>query len=446
MSNSRWGRGHEPTCASSNTEAGGRKRTTRDGSELFRRIYRRATLVLAVKACLGVVPSAAIGQASAYVPLDDIAYTYVNALMARGMFRELSSLERPYTERALRVAIDSARTREPGPVISSYLDALYVAVEKYAVRPGNSDTTASETFRARGTGDVYATAQTSGRRELMLADSTSGVRPGGSIRLLMAGGPVVGFTRVLVDSRLNVDPEYAGRKDRKINGRTEDGYVGGHWKFGQLSFGRVARNWGPPSMDGLMLGDYAYTYDHLFGLIGNDKIHWSTVIARLDNDVPATGPEVQRYFSIHRLALASVAKRACARNGLGASPDKSSSTICRSITVATRTASNRRLTASRSQPRDCRWRAISAGTRRTRGCRTLLTTTRILMSTTRCSVSDSREDSVTTTRRDLDWISRFFRGRRSEYTSLIVGRAKEVTTLLFPRLQIMELRQECFRA
>ncbi|HEX9382516.1 MAG TPA: hypothetical protein VF908_03900 [Gemmatimonadaceae bacterium] len=137
------------------------------------------------------MPSAAIGQASAYVPLDDIAYTYVNALMARGMFRELSSLERPYTERALRVAIDSARTRDPDPVIASYLDALYLAVEKYAVRPGNSDTTASETFRARGTGDVYATAQTSGRRELMLADSTSGVRPGGSIRLLMAGGPVV---------------------------------------------------------------------------------------------------------------------------------------------------------------------------------------------------------------------------------------------------------------
>jgi hypothetical protein len=56
-------------------------------------------------------------------------------------------------------------------------------------------------------------------------------------------------------------------------------------------------------MDGLMLGDYAYTYDHLYGLIGNDKIHWSTVIARLDNDIPTIGPEVQRYFSIHRIAL-----------------------------------------------------------------------------------------------------------------------------------------------
>ena len=141
------------------------------------------------------IPDSAIAQASAYVPLDDIAYNYVDALMARGQLRELSALERPFTEMALRVAVDSARIRGPSTIISSYLDALYHAAEKYAVRPGNSDTSLAQTFRARGTVDVYATAQTSGRRELMLADSTSDVRPGGSIRLVMAGGPVVGFTR-----------------------------------------------------------------------------------------------------------------------------------------------------------------------------------------------------------------------------------------------------------
>ncbi|MEO8911332.1 MAG: hypothetical protein ABI408_14045 [Gemmatimonadaceae bacterium] len=250
-----------------------------------------------------VFPGCALAQASAYVPLDDVAYTYVDALMARRAFRELSALERPYTEGALRTAIDSARTKEPSAVINSYLDALYAAVEKYAVRPGNSDTLAAQTFRARATGDVYVTAQTSGRRELMLADTITDARPGGAVRLLMAGGPVVGFTRVLIDSRLNVDPEFTGKKDRKLAGRTEDGYVGGQWKYAQLSFGRVGRNWGPPTQFGLMLGNYAYTYDHLYGLIGTDKIHWSTVIAKLDNIVPPTGPEVERYFSIHRIAL-----------------------------------------------------------------------------------------------------------------------------------------------
>ena len=249
------------------------------------------------------IPGSAIAQASAYVPLDDIAYNYVDALMARGQLRELSALERPFTEMALRVAVDSARIRGPSTIMSSYLDALYHAAEKYAVRPGNSDTSLAQTFRARGTVDVYATGQTSGRRELMLADSISDVRPGGSIRLVMAGGPVVGFTRAIIDTRLNVDPEFAGRKDRKLNARTEDGYVRGQWKYGELSFGRVGRNWGPPTLYGLMLGNYAYTYDHLYGRIGTDRIHWSTVITRLDDSVAAAGPAIERYFSIHRIAV-----------------------------------------------------------------------------------------------------------------------------------------------
>ena len=266
-------------------------------------IRARLACVFGASTTLIALPPSLTAQASAYVPLDDIAYTYVNSLVARGFFRGLSTLERPYTERALRVAIDSARTHEPSRVINTYLDALYRAVEKYAVRPGNSDSTAAEAFRARGTVDAYATAQTSGRRELMLSDERKSVRPGGSIRLAMAGGPVVGFVRTLIDSRLNTDPEFAGRKDRKLAGRTEDGYVSGQWKYGELAFGRTGRNWGPPTLDGLMLGDYAYSYDHLYGLFGSENIHWSTVIARLDNLVPVAGPEVQRYFSIHRLAV-----------------------------------------------------------------------------------------------------------------------------------------------
>ena len=264
----------------------------------------RARLSVGLLAALSfLAPLSAGGQASAYVPLDDIAYSYIDALMARGYFRELSALERPYAERALRIAIDSARAREASGTVGSYLDELYRAVEKYAVRPADSDTVASQTFRARGTVDVYATAQTSGRRELMLSDREKSVRPGGSIRLVMAGGPVVGFTRTLIDSRLNADPQFAGRKDRKVTGRTEDGYAGAQWNYAELTFGRVGRNWGPPTLGGLMLGNYAYTYDHLYARIGTDRIHWSTVITRLDDSVPASGPAIERYFSIHRIAI-----------------------------------------------------------------------------------------------------------------------------------------------
>ncbi|HEY4734341.1 MAG TPA: hypothetical protein VIH53_07310, partial [Gemmatimonadaceae bacterium] len=115
--------------------------------------------------CWLMAPVALQAQASAYVPLDDIAYTYVDALMARGALGELAVLERPFTQRALSASIDSARTREPSAIVASYLDALSDAVLKYAVQPHTIDPDAAQTFHARFTGDVYLVGQTSGRRE-----------------------------------------------------------------------------------------------------------------------------------------------------------------------------------------------------------------------------------------------------------------------------------------
>jgi len=137
----------------------------------------------------------------------------------------------------------------------------------------------------------------------MVADSSSDVKPGVSLRMVLAGGPVVGAVRTILDNRLNVDPEFAGRKDRKVAARNEDGYVSGQWKYGELAFGRVGRNWGPPALYGLMLGNYAYTYDHLYGRIGTDKVNWSSVVTRLEDSVPPAGPSIQRFFSIHRIAI-----------------------------------------------------------------------------------------------------------------------------------------------
>ena len=208
-----------------NTEAGSWKLCQLRSCELFITRYRSRVLAAFAAALFFLSPRAAAGQASAYVPLDDIAYSYIDALMARASFRELLVLQRPYTTRAIRAAIDSARAREVSPTVGSYLDALSDAMRKYEVRPADMDTAATRTFRARFTGDAYATAQSSGRRELMLSDSSSDVKPGVSLRMVLAGGPVVGAVRVLLDNRLNVDPEFAGRKDRKVAARNEDGYV-----------------------------------------------------------------------------------------------------------------------------------------------------------------------------------------------------------------------------
>jgi hypothetical protein len=249
-----------------------------------------------------LLPLSVEGQASAYVPIDDIAYSYVDALMARGSLKALSMLERPYTANAIRAAADTALERGASPRLTGYLRALEKSLERYELGKAGEPATDTLPFRAKATFDIYVTAETSTRQELMLADAREDAEPGSAGYFVLGGGNLVAAVRAILDNRLNRDPDFTGRKDRRIAGRTQDGYVSGQWKYGEVSFGRVARNWGPPALQGLQLSGGPFTYDHLYTRIGTDQIHISSVTARLENYVVTPGVETSRYFSVHRLS------------------------------------------------------------------------------------------------------------------------------------------------
>jgi hypothetical protein len=150
------------------------------------------------------------------------------------------------------------------------------------------------------------TAQSSGIRDLMHADSTNSTRPGfGGVGIAQMGPVVVGL-RAYDDVRLKDDPDFHGQKNRMFVGRMEDAYVSAQFKYGEVFFGRLGRNWGPPQLDGLLLGHYAYTYDHLYVKLGVPNFHLSTVVTRLDDNMRAgatigTLDTARRYFSVHQL-------------------------------------------------------------------------------------------------------------------------------------------------
>lgn len=273
-------------------------------------IGARPAVAVAAALILAWSPKTSGAQASPYIPLDDVAYVYVDALMARGELRQLEALERPYTVEAVRQALSELRRRLSTGVLRSYAAGLDRALVKTTVDGetsrrtvrGPQPQTQRATFGARLSGAFYAVGQTSGRRELMLADHVNSVDPGIMGRFVFAGGPVVGMLRVIGDTRLNDDPEFAGRKDRDIGGRTEDGYVSAQWRYGELFVGRAARNWGPASMPGLIIGNYAYSYDHLYGRFGTRRIHFASLLAKLDSDPLGGGRVSNRYLSAHRLA------------------------------------------------------------------------------------------------------------------------------------------------
>ena len=258
-------------------------------------------MVVLASAIAVCIPAAVRAQASLYVPLDDIAYRFADALIARGELRGVSLLERPYTAEQLSAGADTALGHAQSAVVRSYAIALLTSLQRYTVTAAGASTSPdAPSFIANA--DLFSTAETSGQRELMLADTNQSVTGGVGFRLAMVAGPVAAIVHPIVDNRLNHDPDFAGKQDRIIAGRTEDAYISGQWRYATVFAGRMARNWGPSSLQGLQLGSAPYTYDHLYTQFGTDRVHIASLATRLDD---AFQPDAvyARYFYTHRLSV-----------------------------------------------------------------------------------------------------------------------------------------------
>lgn len=279
-------------------------------------MMRHALARIAAAASIALLPfGAAHAQASLYVPLDDIAYRYADALIARGELRGVSLLDRPYTAEALAAGADTALGRAQSPVVRSYAIALRTALQRYTVAGGGTSPSGAS-FLANG--DVFATGQSSGERELMQADTNRSATGGFGFRLGMVAGPVAALVHPVIDNRLNNDPDFSGRKDRAIAGRTEDAYVSGQWQYASLFVGRMVRNWGPYALVGQQLGSAPYSYDHVYARVGTDRINLSALVAKLDDAFEPNGVYA-RYFYTHRLGVRFRGVEAAVTEGMVAS-------------------------------------------------------------------------------------------------------------------------------
>ena len=250
-------------------------------------------------------PHTAHAQASAYLPLDDNAYPILDALIARGRLWSLSALDRPYRVGDIKRAL-AADTAPASRSVRGLEREVAAALVKYdpSAAPGVSPD--SEALRIAITPYVFATQQTSGVRDLMHADSTSNFRPGaGAVGIVQMDNLVVG-ARAEEDTRLKDDPQYLGEKNRWYVGRMQDAYIDGQFKYAELFAGRLQRNWGPSQTSGLLLGDAAYSYDHVYVKLGVPTLNLSGLVTRLDNGFQTDGSAVDtanRYLGVHRLAV-----------------------------------------------------------------------------------------------------------------------------------------------
>jgi hypothetical protein len=264
-----------------------------------------------VFALLFAFPLSVAAQTSAYVPVDDPVYAYVAALQARGGLPSLWALERPYTvEEILRALGDDPVSNAHASWIAAIMTGLvrYEPARESRGRRDSLEFSASNSsgFHAAFSIDAFLTAETSGRRDLMMAarQDPGGFYHGLAGRFMAGTGNVIAVGRLITDTRLRNDPEFAGRKDRSLIGRSEDGYILAGGGFAQLSVGRIGRDWGPAHVGGIQIGTAPATYDQLYGRLGSSRVRLSGMVARLSDYTAPTGDTVaQRFVAAHRLAF-----------------------------------------------------------------------------------------------------------------------------------------------
>jgi hypothetical protein len=125
----------------------------------------------------------------------------------------------------------------------------------------------------------------------------------GGLEMQLRAGPVVAVTHPYFDTRLKWDPDYGGKKDRALAGRAAEAYLAAQWRYGELFFGSLARDWGWPGVAGLALSAAPYSYDHLGLAIGTSAVRLEGVVTQLDDMTDSSGAARHRYWVAHRAVL-----------------------------------------------------------------------------------------------------------------------------------------------
>ena len=263
---------------------------------------RRATLLVATS--LLVTPALTRGamaqQASPYLPTGHWATPYLEHLIARGVVEDPTPLTRPFVASDVVRVLTAADTMRLNGAERHMVRAILAELRR---PPSPSPEHPDGRPWARVDGDVAVAGASQARRDPLRAE---GGGPGhataaGGLALQALFGPVTLVTHPSFDTRLKYDPEYAGKKDRFVAGRNAEAYGDVRWKFGEVCFGSLDRNWGPPEVESLIFSSAPYSYDHVTLAIGTRRLQLQAAVTQLDDLPDTSGTPNHRYFIVHRL-------------------------------------------------------------------------------------------------------------------------------------------------
>ena len=186
-------------------------------------------------------------QASPYIPLDDPRLPLLEHLIARGEIDDPSA-DGPSVPALRRACACSLRPTPPGKTL-----------------PRNSFGPSAPTFEDptgpqwRVAGRAGAQAFSHIRRDVLHPLGPDGVRPYADFTGEAVFGDFALVSRLAAEPRVADDPEWPGRTDLELVWRFPEAYVSAQFKYVNLFFGQMDRNWGPTALDGIGVSDYAYS-------------------------------------------------------------------------------------------------------------------------------------------------------------------------------------------
>jgi len=241
---------------------------------------------------LAVATPLAAQEASPYVPINHWSMPYVEHLFAAGRMADPSPLSRPLkVDELLRAlaAVDSG-------VVTGGEWAVVRKIRAEFTRKMRGPS-------ARIDIDAGVAASSHARRDPLREAGVGHATFNGGAALTFYFGPAVVSTHPYFDTRLKWDPDYYGKKDRAIAGRFAEAYVSAQWRFAELFFGSLDRNWGPRFTEGLLVSPSPYSYDQLNFRVGTEGIYFEGILTQLDDLADTSGTTNQRHFVAHRLVL-----------------------------------------------------------------------------------------------------------------------------------------------
>jgi hypothetical protein len=250
---------------------------------LIRRALVAASLLLAAAA------TPAWPQASWYLPLDDPRLPLLEHLIARGDVDDPTPMVRPFRLRdAVRVLAqaDTAPETGPGRLVRE-------------LRAAFTEDTAEARWevRVRVGGDAY----TQKRKDLLHTGGEGTANPYADFALRGAFGPAVFATRPAVEPRLIGDPDWPNTAQDHLTGRLPEGYLSLQFKYGNLTYGQLERNWGPVGYWAIPISSYSYQRQGLALTLGTGDLRLDAIASDLQTENDSLGQPVNRYLIVHRL-------------------------------------------------------------------------------------------------------------------------------------------------